>query len=220
MAISRVQAVSVVNTTGTQTLITISATGSGNLIVVTLIGGPGGQDISSITDNATGGSNTYIATPNGYINDGSHVADTWYAKNINSGATTVTVNINTSTGSGNCVIGITEYSGASSTSPLEISSNASGSGAPVGPALTTLNTGSVLIATCYATSTGTSGVSSPWVSTTGSLKFTADYLPGATGTYTANFTPVTSQAYVSSGASFVPPSSTNPALVTSTLLVF
>lgn len=220
MAISRVQAVSVVNTTGTITNITISATGTGNLLVVTIIGGPGGQGISSITDNATGGSNTYIQTPSGYVNDGSHVADTWYAKNINSGATTVTVTIGTSTGSGNCVIGVTEYSGADTSAPLETSAHTSSTGSPVGPALTTASTGSVLIAICEATSTGTTGVSSPWTSTTVSIPFTADYLPGASGTYTANFTPTSSQAYVSSGASFLPPSSTNPTVNTTTFLVF
>lgn len=208
MSIAVVQAVSVVNTTGTTTAITISSSAAGSLLAITFVGEGSGsqQSVVGVVDNKL---NSYSLATNSQVQAGSFSdAEIWYCPNATSGVTTITVTIANSVTSGSCVIGVIEISGAATSSPLEVASTAKNTtGAPVGPALTTANAGSILIATCFPLSTGASGVSSPWTAFTGSLEFNAYYIPGMTGTFTADFIPTTAQAWLSSGASFLPPAS-------------
>lgn len=212
MSIAVVQSTSVVNTTGTTTSVTVTSTGSGNLLAITFVGegASGAQTITSITDNQ---SNTWILAPGtrGTIGGTFFDSEIWYVANATAGVTSLTVTIANSVSSGDCVIGFIEISGAKTSSPLEGSFEAdttiSGPTAPTGPAVTTASTGSILLATCFPTSSGATGVSSPWTAFSSALKFNAYYIPGAASTYTALWQPTTAQQWVSSGVSFLPTAS-------------
>ncbi len=95
----------------------VTATGTGNLIVVAWAGyrGFGASTVSSITDNA---GNLYVQVPNARsVNTGTNVSlDFWYAKNSSPGATALTITPNT-TSQGAAVIW--EFSGADATAPFD-----------------------------------------------------------------------------------------------------
>ena len=173
--------------------VTIAATGSGHLIVIGAT--PTGAGITSITDNV---GNTYVQAPGALSTSGSFHTDVWYAKNSIPGATAVTF-------VGSIFrVSISEYSGADTSAPLASASNLSTFGSPVSPSLTIADPNGLLFVVGSTISSDLSGTSAPWENLrNGGSGTMADFLPGAAGTYNANFIPSTSQGYFSSGAIFV-----------------
>src|SRR5262245_32873577 len=114
--------ISLVNVTGCGPQIfptstcTIPPTGSGHLLVVAWMPGGTTTTVASVTDNA---SNTYAEAGNARsIDTGSNLmADIWYAKSSQSGATVLTINPNPSGTSGEAVIW--EFAGVDTTAPLD-----------------------------------------------------------------------------------------------------
>lgn len=97
MAISIVQHVAKAQAAGSSSIaITVAATSAGNLLVVIVGGNPNTVTISSVTDNATGGSNTYAQRSGARGTDASRFIDCWRSLSAaHGGATTITI-----TGSG------------------------------------------------------------------------------------------------------------------------
>jgi hypothetical protein len=216
LAISLVQAVRSHNSN----TLTVSSTGTGNLLVVLIALAPT-TTASSVTDNA---GNTYVQASGAFGTDtfggGSSSSDIWYAKNSVSGATTITV---TSTASFTNIC-LAEFSGADTSSPLTSTAKLDNQVAPpVGPSLTGSLTGQLYVALEYEpASNGISGVSSPWTALANPFVVSHDfgpaYLIADAGTYQATYTPTTNAAFSSSGAIFSQPSS--PKKRSSMFLVF
>jgi len=103
--------------------ITIPATSTGNTLIVTATWAAPNCNLTSVTDNASGGSNSYVTTnANGNYSFGT--TSIWYAKNVKAGATSVTISSSTCVGEG-VGVAIYEVAGLSATSPLD---QASGTG--------------------------------------------------------------------------------------------
>lgn len=92
----------------TSVAITYSPTAGNQVILVVQGGNQGGAAVSSVTDNATGGSSTYNSdlsdTSNGY-----YITGILSTPNVKSGVTTVTVNLGASSTGGSIVL--FEFSG-------------------------------------------------------------------------------------------------------------
>lgn len=131
---------------------TIAANGVGNVIVVVFnsyntagaacAGGVTGCAMTSITDNATGGSNTYTEVPNTKSTDtgtdalsGAQTSwnDMFWSKTTHAGATTITITPNTS-GTGD--VYIWEISNVSTVNASNSLSSQAASSSPVSPTLT------------------------------------------------------------------------------------
>jgi len=158
----------------------ISATGSGNLLVVT-IECYSGSPITGIMDNA---GNTYIQVPGVYVVGPSvnETVDIWYCSGSLGGATSVTISFTSAFVKAASVF--YEY-----TDPGHIFSVDAGSnGVNTVPSVTTTNSGDVLIA-CATTDGGVSSVNPPWTHFVAPLAGTgaADYIPGASGTFPTEF---------------------------------
>ena len=114
---------------------TIASTGTGNLLVVAAVyGGCSGCFITSVSDNASGGSNAWIRTGAIASDATAGAVDIWYAKNSRPGATQLTV------GPGNPNVVFWEFSGIDANSPVEATSvlnNQGPSANPAGPSITT-----------------------------------------------------------------------------------
>jgi hypothetical protein len=131
-------------TLGSITSVPISATGSGNLIVVMF--GSLISTVTTVTDNA--GNTYYLASGGSGVNFQGGAVQIWYAYNSLSGATSVTVSINSS----HLVVSVQEFSGVLSTSdPLDIavfnSEDSNGCHVPPhnGPILTPSTTSELLV---------------------------------------------------------------------------
>jgi hypothetical protein len=104
--------------------------------------------------------------------------------------------------------GVLEYSGAALSNPIDVSGVVTlGSAAATtltGPTLTTTNSGDVVVAVCNVVNQVTA-VTAPFVSegNPNNESADADYLPGATGSYTPTFTG-TANGYCVSAAAFFP----------------
>jgi hypothetical protein len=189
------------------------ATGSGNLLAVVLTYYPvSANTVTSMTDNATGGSNTYTQVPGAFGLTGTPPAgttDIWYCPNCKSGATTLTITFSATVTFQQG--GLLEYSGVALSSPIDVAGVVTQqTGATTsGPNLTITNAGDVLVAVCNVGNTVT-GVNAPWVSegNPNNQSAVAQYLPGATGTYSPTFTGV-SGGYCVSAAAFFPASTGN-----------
>lgn len=136
---------------GAITSSTITATGAGNTIVVGLAMAPFATTGTSITDNGTGGANTYAHAGTNYRasdNGGSDWSvELWFAVGTHS-TTVVTPTI--SAGNSLYWMGIWEVSGLNA-SPLDVSaqvSNQATSINPIGAAVTTANAGEFIAAVC------------------------------------------------------------------------
>jgi hypothetical protein len=118
------------------TTCTIPATGAGHLIVIAWgsNNGGGASTISSITDNASGGGNVYVQAPGARSVETTtnYNMDLWYAKNSQSGATTMTVTPSPSGTSGAAVIW--EFSGVDTVSPLDQTAARNSQAATTSPA--------------------------------------------------------------------------------------
>jgi hypothetical protein len=71
--------------------VNVNATGSGNLIVVGTVNSQASDNVTSISDNATGGSNSYVSAKAKGSDTNGGSTEIWYAKNSKAGATQVDV---------------------------------------------------------------------------------------------------------------------------------
>lgn len=101
---------------GDSNVITIPSTTAGNMLVLlsrTSAGG-GAPDITGVVDNAS--SAGWAVAQARYVANSAHNA-VWYCKNVNSGATSVTVTYSGGT-PGTCKLAVLEYSGLDTTAPF------------------------------------------------------------------------------------------------------
>ena len=133
--------------------------------VACIVSGPTSNSVSSITDNATGGSSTWQtagAGAKGSSTTGNVISEIWYSY-IKSGATTVTVNMSSTV---SVFVYVYEVNGIATSSPVDVvgnKSNATGSGtSQVGASLTTTVSGDFIVG-CDAPNAGTiSGASAAY----------------------------------------------------------
>jgi hypothetical protein len=183
--------------------ITVNGTGSGNLLVVgvTNVGGT----VTGITDNASGGPNTY-ASANVLASDSNSGTTTiWYAKNSRSGATDVML---AGTNLTSVVISFWEFSGIDQSSPLDTIgklSNQSASLTPVGPSITTTLPGELIISSAIVQNSIT-GIHAGNVFTNDSISGDgfAHLIATSTGTFNAQWDQNSSGTYASNAVSFKP----------------
>ena len=138
--------------TGNPFSITITAPAVGNLMVVEVgIESPNNRTISSITDNATGGSNTYAPTvpATQRIRAGAGTVEIWTARVERGGATSVTITLS---GAASFVDGfVHEYSGVAS---VKGGFNNGGSGTTLTISVTS-DQANAMIVTCLSDTAGT-----------------------------------------------------------------
>jgi hypothetical protein len=129
--------------------------GDGNLLVVAVaLSSSTSVTVTSITDNAPGGGNSYVSANQRSV-DGScaDFVEIWFAKNVHAGASTVTV---TASGAAQMNLWVLELAGLSTTDPLDtgaVSSNRPSSNVVTAPAVTPSTPSAVVIST--ATTCGT-----------------------------------------------------------------
>jgi hypothetical protein len=129
--------------------LTIPATGAGHLVAVALMFN-GRTSVTSVSDNATGGSNTYVSA-GARTTNGVNSTEIWYTVNSGSGATAVTP---TFAGSPTHVETTAWEVSGISTSPPDVTNVASGTvtlNTP-GPAVTTTQPGDFVLAVLFANS--------------------------------------------------------------------
>ena len=186
------------------TTCSIPATGSGHLIVVGFEGNRAADAITSISDNA---GNSYVHAGNAASSDSvsNLMADIWYAANSLPGGTTITINITPSGNTGTATIW--EFSGVSTTSPLDQTatlSNQSASSTPSGASVTTTGASEVIISVAVVQNNVT-GISTgnPFTNdeTLNGNGF-AHLITSSTGTYTPQWTQNAAGTYASSTVSF------------------
>lgn len=187
------------------TAITVSATTAGSLLVVLA---EAQQNTSETISTITDGGDTFtlctgsaITTTQGGL---PFRLETWYAKNIAGGATTVTV---TYSGAVYSQIYVYEFSGASTTAPFVSASTVDTTAVPVSPNITPTVSGSALLA--MGSGVATSDVSAPFTGVNPAFQSNrwafATYLNPPLSATHAIWTPTGSSPYASSIALFNPP---------------
>jgi hypothetical protein len=143
---------------GNITSLTIPATGTGHLIAVAMMFN-GKTSVASVSDNATGGSNTYVSA-GARSTTSTWSTEIWYAVSSKSGAMVVTP---TFAGSPTSVqITVWEVSGISSLTP-DATNTSSGSvtlNNTPGPAVTTTQPGDFIVSILLANTADFTGISS------------------------------------------------------------
>ena len=127
------------------TACTVSATGSGNLLVVAWSSAFGAvPTISGIADNSN---NAYVEAGSARsVDSTNHMVDIWYAKNTNPGANSLTITPNPSGSSGAAVIW--EFSGIDTVSPLDqtaVLNSQPATSSPAGAPITTTAPGELVL---------------------------------------------------------------------------
>jgi hypothetical protein len=115
---------------------TIAATKSGSFIAVMATYYGVTPTITGVTDNATGGSNTYVSANLRSVVGTCQASEIWYARSSKPGATSVTV---TTSGSVTLLTWVVEFSGLRATGGVDvglIGNNASGTTTVTAPAVT------------------------------------------------------------------------------------
>lgn len=99
-------------TSGTTVAVTITANAAGNLLIVSQANSPGNLTLTGVTDNASGGSNSYSSFPGSTVQpDATRVAEVWYClQAAHAGATTITATFN-GTPTANTTVFVQEVSG-------------------------------------------------------------------------------------------------------------
>ena len=190
------------------TALTIPATGTGHLIAVALMFN-GGTSVASVSDNAAGGSNTYVSA-GARATKGNASTEIWYAVNSNSGATVVTPNFS---GSPTHVeMTVWEVSGISTSPPdaLNVSSGTVTLNNTPGPAVTTTQVGDFVLSVLFAVETN-------FTTITSGNEFTNDFetfgngwahitsTSATAGTHQASwYTPSPTGTYCASTVAFLP----------------
>jgi hypothetical protein len=162
------------------TNLTIPAAGAGHLIAVAM-NFNGSTSVASVSDNATGGSNTYVSA-GARATIGTDSTEIWYAVNSKSGATVVTP---TFVGSpGHVEITVWEVSGISTSRPdvTNVSSGTVTLNNTPGPAVTTTQAGDFILSVLFA-------VNSDFTAITSGNAFTDDF-----GTYGNGWAHITSNS--------------------------
>ena len=143
---------------GAVTSLTIPATGSGHLIAVALMFN-GKTSVASVSDNATGGSNTYVSA-GARSTSGTWSTEIWYAVSSKPGATVVTP---TFAGSAPQVqLAVWEVSGLSASAP-DATNGSSGNltlNNTPGPAVTTKQVGDFIVSIMLASTANLSSITS------------------------------------------------------------
>jgi hypothetical protein len=196
----------------------VGSTQSGNLLVVAASYSAG--TLTGITDNATGGSNTYVSVgANAFAGPGSPNGTTtiWYVKNSKPGATTITPAESFS----NIAYTFWEFSGADTSAPLDATStlpNQSVSLTPVGPSLTNTQPGELTIPSVIVANNIT-GIHAGNAFTNDSTAFGdgfAHLITKSSGTFQAQWDQDVSGIYASNAASFKPATIASTALMSNT----
>lgn len=202
MAITFIQSGQVIGAISANAIIPISPSGTGNLIVVLILGSDVLGRINGVTDNA---GNTYYQVANAQNSlSGAGIIDLWYAANSLPGATAITIASNGSVLNG--VYTAAEYSGVQTTSPVDDGENNHvTNGSPtVGPVLTSTKTGDLFVTFVSKVSANPTGVTSPWVVIPGSsfANFVHRINNDAAGPQHAIYTPSQTDSFIGSGAAF------------------
>lgn len=167
--------------------VTIIANASGNLLA-TFCESQSATPAASVTDNASGGSNTYteVVGSRGGLSGGVAATNIFYSQTTHAGATTVTC-------SGSCYgAAVYEYSGAlASGNPVDTSSGTvqvnCTAGSCTGAQVTTINAGDVIFSG-VAPGNSILSVAAPYTDFLGATsngQASCDYIPGTTVTNSA-----------------------------------
>ncbi len=209
MAIAFVQNVLFRTDGGSSVTGNTSATGSGNLLVMSTINTDFAETVVSVIDSA---GNHYTAVP-GSSATGSAFTQMWYCANCLSGATTVTVTLTGST-SESLICAFFEFSGAKTTSPVDSANaiaNSSANLPPDSPTITPTVAGELLVAAITYDEGQLTGVNTGWTSfqSTGIYpQAAAYYINPPLSSQQAIWTPNSGNGDVATSiASFFPPSS-------------
>lgn len=183
--------------------VTLNSTGAGHLLAVLVTTDHPSTGVSSISDNATGGSCNYVEANALNVDpvSGGGFSDIWYCANSNAGATNLAVTITPATG-GELNAWVYEVSGLDTNSPLDVSGKASDPNTDSiydGVALTTTGLDFLAEANDISCDNITS-VSAPWTLDMHPGGDAAIYLTG-NGSYQPTFT-ACAGATVMSGAAF------------------
>ncbi|MFZ0297350.1 MAG: hypothetical protein WAM13_03275 [Candidatus Sulfotelmatobacter sp.] len=138
--------------------LTIPATGSGHLVAVALIFN-GKTSVASLSDNATGGSNTYVSA-GARSTSGIWSTEIWYAVNSKPGATVVTPTL--AAAAPQVQIAVWEMSGLSASAP-DATNTSSGNltlNNTPGAAVTTKQTGDFVVSIMLANTSDLSAITS------------------------------------------------------------
>jgi len=188
-----------------QALALTQATGTGDLLVVCIVAGNSGNTVSSITDNATGGSNTYVQAPSARATQGSGTpkifTDIWYCDQCKAGATPVTVTFASSTGHTSAV-GVMEWGSGIISPPFDTAAGNNGNGTPAAGASVTTTAVNVLMACIGIASGTTNSVASPWTSIGSGIHMVCYYNDAPAGTTNPTYTLSGEVRWCSSTASF------------------
>lgn len=124
---------------GSTRAVTVSAVGTGNLLIIAAAWGSGSA-LTSSSPTATGLTFTQIGTD---VANGTNTrCAAWYAKNTTSGATTVTFNLS---GSATFLDAyVLEFTGADTTAPLRTNQSGTGSSATASTAALTVTVGDLI----------------------------------------------------------------------------
>jgi hypothetical protein len=190
--ISFVQVKAGVATSGSSVAVTYpAAQTAGNLNVVAVMWGDTTSTVSSVTDSK---GNAYTLAVGPTQNTGV-TQSIYYAKNIVAGSNTVTVTFKQSAAWPN--VNVLEYSGLSTTSPLDVFSGASGSGTAANSGAATTTSANELIFGTGSTSSVTTGAGSGFsnriINSFGDIS--EDRIVSSTGSYNATAT-MTSGSWV------------------------
>ena len=196
--ITYVQSKSTTQTSGSSVAIVFTAgQTAGNLNVVEIMWGDTTSTISSVTDSK---GNTY-ALAVGPTKTTALTSAIYYAKNIAAGSNTVTVKFNTSAAYPN--INVLEYSGLDTTSPLDVTAAATGTGTTANSGSATTTAAKELIVGAGNPSSGFtaagSGFTSRLINAYGGIS--EDKIVSSTGSYNATAT-MTSGNWVMQMATF------------------
>jgi hypothetical protein len=103
--------------------VTVPSSSTGNLLVFAICPGAIDDNVSSVSDNGSGGGNSWVSANarSTDVNGGS--CEIWYAKNSKAAATTLTLNMTTSA---NLALWYAEFSGIDTSIPLDSVNTTSG----------------------------------------------------------------------------------------------
>lgn len=147
MAITLVQHKSNSSASGTTLAVTIAANSANNLIVVVAGGGSATITVTGVSDNATGGSNTYVQAASARATATGHMIDCWYVLSAaHAGATTVTVTFSSSISGDAFVMEVSGFTTAALDVVGTVNNGVQSGGQATGASVTTTSTTGFIIA--------------------------------------------------------------------------
>lgn len=191
------------------TPVTVSA---GNLLVLDLAASASVGHPTTVTDDK---GDSWVEVPNTFCTQSPQTTDLWYAPNAVGGSTTITVTFTTASGN-NAEIHLSEISGADTSAPLVSGSGAtlSTTASPTTVSLTADASGEILYTMTAGNALALTGVlTANWVgfaTNTKTPSITATYINPPLSAQHSDLSPITSQAFCSSGAVFTPTAAPPP----------